>query len=151
MQTSTPNLSLRRILINDYLAFLGWFTPVIMWIVYLISVFIGRHGINSLFTYLTIAASIAGPVILLLRVITFRWVFAQGIEAPGKISDVIFMRDRGRVTFNYIYNGAEYTSASTLHRSAETRALKIGQTITVMVNPRNPKNGFVKELYTNDR
>lgn len=147
MQTSTPNLSLRRILINDYLAFLGWAIPLMLWIVYLISVFVGRYGATSFFSYLALAATLAGPIVLLLRVIYFRWMFAQGIEAPGKISEVSFTQDRGRVIYNYIHAGAEYRSANTLHRSADTRALRTGQNVTIMVDPRDPKRGLVKDLY----
>ncbi len=145
---STPNLSMKRVLINDYLAFLGWFMPVVLWAVYLISIFVGRRDVFSIFTYLAIAATIAGPIILLLRVIYFRRLFAEGLEAPGKISDVYFLRDRGRVTYNYIHQGAEYKSGNVLHRSADTRALRVGQNITVMVDPNNPQRGLLKDLYT---
>jgi hypothetical protein len=71
----------------------------------------------------------------------------SGEEAAGYVQSVSFYRDRGRINYSYQYNGISYSSGIPVMKSRVTKRLSDGMTVTVIVNPENPKKSIIKELY----
>jgi hypothetical protein len=138
--------SLLRIVQVDYLASLGVLIPVVIWGLVLLGL-VFDPGAASFFRLIAPAATAAGLILLLWRVMSIRAVFNGGDEVPGVIVGAGFVRGRGRIQYVYTYRGRKYLGSSALQASAITRALVPGRAVTVMVDPLKPRRAFVCELY----
>ena len=140
--------SLLKIITIDYIAFLGWLFPVVMWGMYVVLIVLGNVKIND-FTLPVIFAviSVVALAILIWRIQVFNTVFSDGIESIATINNVSFFRDRGRVDYVYTYQGQKYVSGNAIHKVKQTLALKVGEQVVLMVDRNNPKRAFVRDLY----
>lgn len=140
--------SLIKIMTIDYLALLGWLFPVVMWGIYITLVILGKNKPNDI-TLLVIYAviTVAALGVLIWRIQVFKTVFSDGFETTAVIKNVFFFRDRGRVDYAYTYQGQNYTSGNAIHKVKQTRALMIGEQVTLVVDRNNPKRAFIRNLY----
>ncbi len=149
------HLSLPRILWTDYPAFYASLVPVVAWIVY------GawtpdwrgqgpviRPEARPFFLTLAILASLGGLIVLAYRLWLLFRVFHNGALIKGKISGIELRRDHGRIECVYIYDHQEYFSAAQVHRNAQTRELRKGETVTLIVDRSKPSRAFIRDLYT---
>jgi len=155
MDQHPARLSLLRILWTDYPAFYAASTPIVALIVYLAWTPDWRgHGAvispeaRPFFTTLAILAASGGLLVLAWRLLLFYKVFRRGIQIKGKISKAELKRDRGRVEYTYIFEHKEYFSGAEIHRNAQTKQLKVGDHVILMVDPLNPMHAFIRDLYT---
>lgn len=140
--------SLIKIIAIDYIAFLGWLFPVVMWGIYIVLLILGNVKPND-FTLPIIYAviTIVALVVIIWRIQVFNTVFSDGIEATATINNVSFFRDRGRVDYLYIYQGQKYVSGNAIHKVKQTQSLKVGEQVIVMIHRNNPKRAFIRDLY----
>lgn len=140
--------SLLKIITIDYIAFLGWLFPVVMWGIYIALIVLGNIKAND-FTLPIIFAviSVVALAILMWRIQVFNTVFSDGIETTATINNVSFFRDRGRVDYVYTYQGQKYVSGNAIHKVKQTLALKVGEQVVLMVDRNNPKRAFIRDLY----
>lgn len=137
--------SVRRALDNDFSLSMPLMIPLIGWVIYLLPlVFVGR---SAFFFYLAIAATLAGPLIVWWQVKAIRSVFEQGQLAPGVIRSTQFIRDRGRINYNYRYAGELYTGTVTVHVTDHSKSFQTGQEVEVVVNPGKPQQAYLRKLY----
>jgi hypothetical protein len=73
--------------------------------------------------------------------------FRNGTQVRGKILSVYLRRDRGRVEYTYIFDNQEFKSGAAVHRTKQTKALKQGDRVILMVDRANPKRAFIRDLY----
>jgi hypothetical protein len=141
MRSSQGNPSIIQIIWTDYFAFIATLLPVCIWIVVLI--------IWKTQFYIKIGAIGTLIVIGLLswRLYIFRKVFREGKSVLGRISSAYIIRDRGRVEYTYSYQGKFYRSGVSIHRNSRTKALKEGDGVLLMVDPRKPGRAFIRSLY----
>jgi hypothetical protein len=99
--------------------------------------------------YLTLAivATMTGLGILAWRIGLLWRVFRCGTQVRGRISSVYLRRDRGRVEYTYIYASQEFKSGAEIHRTKQTKALKKGDRVILIVDRSNPKRAFIRDLY----
>ena len=140
--------SLLKIVTIDYIAFLGWLFPIVMWGIYVALIVLGNVKIND-FTLPVIFAviSVVALAILIWRIQVFNTIFSDGIETTATINNVSFFRDRGRVDYVYTYQGQKYVSGNAIHKVKHTLALKVGGQVVLMVDRNNPKRAFIRDLY----
>ena len=140
--------SLLKIITIDYIAFLGWLFPVVMWGIYIALIVLGNIKAND-FTLPIIFAviSVVALAILMWRIQVFNTVFSDGIETTATINNVSFFRDRGRVDYVHTYQGQKYVSGNAIHKVKQTLALKVGEQVVLMVDRNNPKRAFIRNLY----
>ena len=140
--------SLLKIITIDYIAFLGWLFPVVMWGIYIALIVLGNIKAND-FTLPIIFAviSVVALAILMWRIQVFNTVFSDGIETTATINNVSFFRDRGRVDYVHTYQGQKYVSGNAIHKVKQTLALKVGEQVVLMVDRNNPKRAFIRDLY----
>lgn len=154
---STPTIF--RIIQSDYAALLAALFPVMCWGLYLALMVFGalpgRHGRGTItaaeggpfFLGLAIVALVIGLPLLIWRIRFVQNVFARGVEVEGKIVDVSFYRDRGRVRYAYEYQGRTYERGNAVSGNKRTRALAPGAKVAVAVDPLRPKRAFIRDLY----
>ncbi|MCC7129839.1 MAG: hypothetical protein B6D39_01715 [Anaerolineae bacterium UTCFX2] len=155
MDSPKRRLSLWRILWTDYPAFYAALVPVVAWIVYLAWTPDWRGAgpvikaeAHPIFLTLAFIATGGGLAVLLIRLWILWKAFKTGVEVKGKISSVELKRDHGRVEYVYIFDHQEYFSSAEVHRNAETRLIKAGDHVTLIVDKTKPSRAFIRDLYT---
>jgi hypothetical protein len=142
----SQNLSLFRMISTDYPSFLSVLFPIVFGGFSAYFFFTGNNALQ-LFLLLAIGAIVLGVPYLVQRYRTLSSVFADGIEAQGTVTNMFFFRGRGRVEYSYTVQGKKQTSSNAINKNSRTRSLKVGQTVTVVVDRNDPKLAFIKELY----
>ena len=142
----SQNPSLFRVISTDYSSFLSVLFPIVFggFSVYF---FIAGNNALQLFLFLAIGAIVLGVPYLVQRYRNISSVFADGIEAQGTVTNIFFFRGRGRAEYSYIVQGKKQTSSNAVNKNSRTRSLKVGQTVTVVVDRNDPKLAFIKEIY----
>jgi hypothetical protein len=142
----SQNLSLFRMISTDYPSFLSVLFPIVFGGFSAYFFFTGNNALQ-LFLLLATGAIVLGVPYLVQRYRTLSSVFADGIEAQGTITNMFFFRGRGRVEYSYTVQGKKQTSSNAINKNSRTRSLKVGQTVTVVVDRNDPKLAFIKEIY----
>ena len=137
-----------KIIIIDYAAFTAALAPVVLWGIYLLLLVMNEIRITDI-TYPVIAAGITFISILVLvwRIRQISLMFEDGLEVPATISNVFFFRDRGRVDYTFTYNGQKYITGNALHKVKQTSELRVGDSVTVLIDRNNPKHTCIRDLY----
>ncbi len=138
--------SLLRIIKVDYAASLGVIAPLVVWALAGITRFFDPEA-GAFFLTLAPAVTALGAALLAWRAWMIHQVFSEGDETPGVIVSAGFFRGRGRLEYVYTYQSRKYLSGNAVQATAATRALTVGQEVTVMVHRLHPKRAFVRELY----
>jgi hypothetical protein len=141
MRSGQGKPSIIQIIWTDYFAFIATLLPVCIWVVVLILW-------KTLF-YIKVGAigTLIVMGLLTWRLYIFRKVFREGKSVLGRISSAYLIRDRGRVEYTYSYQGKFYRSGVSIHRNSRTKALKEGEGVLLVVDPRKPGRAFIRSLY----
>lgn len=131
---------------NDFSLTTRMMIPVFAWALYLFPLIL--MGGSRLLFYVVVAATVGGPLLMVWRLFSIRKVFQQGQAATGVIRSVQFIKDRGRINFNYSYFGQDYTGTVVVHANDRTRAFEADQQVELMVDPAKPKQAYLRGLYT---
>lgn len=157
--TEKPKPSIVRIIQSDYLALIGILFPVVVLIIYLVVSNLGyfpalgrRAAIQGtasapILLYVGIAGAVIGLPLAFWRVRTVQQRFAQGETVNGQITDISFYRDRGTVAYTYTHQGKTYSAFNMIMKTGQTKNLRPGTQIAVVVNPANPKEALIRDLY----
>lgn len=138
--------SLFRIISNDYPSLLAFLFPIIFW-VFTAYFFYGGDSSYDFFFMLSAGITLVAIPVLIWRYRRIASVFEDGMETLGTIQTIYFFRGRGRVEYAYTFQGQKYASGNAINRTKYTRALTHGQSVTVFIDPENPKRAFIKEIY----
>lgn len=143
-----PQASLKKILLTDYGAFLGWMTPVTYLGVIVLQFFLGETlEVILRLALVLLPLSLAGLALAFWRVSLIRRVIEEGVQMPATIVRASFFRGRGRVEVVYTYQGERFLSRNLVVKNKSTRSLAEGMPVLVMIDPENPRRAFVQELY----
>jgi hypothetical protein len=143
IQTPSVQPAFFSIVKNDYGALLGLAFPVVLWGMFIATnvfgISLSRRGrqlplnsSDSTFLYIAIVGTVLGIGLLVWRMYTIKQFFANGERTVGRITNVAFFRDRGRIEYSYQMNGQPYRN---------------GDEIELIVDRSNPKRAFIKKLY----
>lgn len=144
MQKQSP--SLFRVISTDYSSYLSVLFPIVFGS-FTAYFFATENNSSQLFLFLAIGATVIGIPILIQRYRTISSVFTNGTETKGIITSIGFFRGRGRVEYSYTFQGEKLTSSNAINRNGRTRNLRVGQAVKVFVDPDNPKQAFIQEIY----
>ncbi|HJR79728.1 MAG TPA: DUF3592 domain-containing protein [Anaerolineales bacterium] len=140
------SLSLFRVISTDYSSYLSILFPVVFGVFGTYFFFAGNDSFR-LFLPLAIGVTVVGVPVLIWRYRTIASVFADGQQTKGVITGIGFFRGRGVVKYSYTFKGTTQISDNAINRNGRTRKLRVGQKVTVLVDPKNPKRAFIQELY----
>ncbi|WP_440946113.1 DUF3592 domain-containing protein [Methanosarcina sp. T3] len=127
---------------------------LVVWGLYIISAYfsgllIPRLTASDAPFYLQMAIC---AVVLLVPVIVWRLkyynkMFKGADEVTGYITAIRFYRDRGRVRYEYTYKNEKHSAKNRILKSGRTKYYQLGDEITLMVDPENPKKAIIKDIY----
>ena len=141
-------LSLQKIIIIDYTAFVAFLFPVVTWVIYFFLLGVKQIEISDLgFPTIASVITIAALMVLVWRVRHFFTIFNDGVEASATISNVSFFRDRGRVDYIFTYQGQKHAAGNVVNKVKQTVSLRVGDQVTVMLDRNNPQRAYLRDLY----
>jgi hypothetical protein len=120
--------------------------PIIFGVFSLYFFFVGNDAVR-LFLPLAIGVTVIGVPVLVRRYRTISSVFAEGEQTKGEITGIGFFRGRGVVKYSYTFQGQKQASDNAINKNGRTRKLRVGQKVTVLVDPNDPKRAFIQEIY----
>ena len=135
-----------RAMENDFSLTTRMMIPIFAWALYLFPLVL--MGGNRFLFYLAMAATVAGPLLMAWRLFAIRKVFQQGQAVTGVIRSTQFIKDRGRINYNYNYFGQDYPGTVVVHANDRTRAFEADQPVELVVDPAKPKQAYLRGLYT---
>jgi len=146
--------SITRIIWTDYIAFLATIFPIVIWIVHLAWVPDWRGEgpvippwMAPYILVLSLLVTLGGALTLAWRVWLIKTAFRNGSVASGRITAISLKRDRGRLEYTYSFEGKTYQSSVSIHRNAQTKELRAGEKIILLVDRKKPKRAFMRDLY----
>lgn len=160
-----PNLptqkpSFFQILKNDALSFIGIILPVVMWGIYIAVTFFGvsfqskrsdtvieNSGANPVFLIAPIVLTILGAAFIFWRISSITKIFENGERVMGKITDISFFKDRGRIEFSYNYQRQSFQSGSSIMKNSKTTGYRNGDEVILIVDSAKPTRVFIQDLY----
>ena len=141
--------STRRIISVDYLASSAFLVPIVAWGFYLCLLTLAPQNAGAwAFPLAPGLLTLFSLAVLAWRIRLIRSVFARGVEAPATVLSTLHTRgQRVRVNYQYSYAGQTYTSGNTVSAGRVPVTLKAGDTITVVLDPAQPRVAFVREAF----
>jgi hypothetical protein len=157
----TRNAPIGRILKNDYASLLMLIFIGIMWALAIAGAVFGflpkRRGGGAIEVDSTMM--IIMIVIALVTTILFGWLASKrigdikriintGPKIQGRILSIGFIKDRGRVEYDYEYDGQSNHAGNAIWKNRETTKLQNGDELTLIIDPDKPSRAFIASLYT---
>jgi hypothetical protein len=144
-------LSIMQVFWQDALAFISVIFVPIIWAVFLFTAYRdGGSGMTPNLILIGVGITLLSVGVFMWRVMVFRKLFADNQVAQANITEVSFYRDRGLANFVFTYNGQKYITGSGLMKTKRTKALRVGEAVTVLVDRDNPKRAVIRKLYTRE-
>ncbi len=137
-------LSLKKIIKNDYIVF---FSLVAFIALIIFTLYFGLTNQEKLL-FMTIPLMVISFVLMTYRVAFISKVLKQGISIKGEIDHIWYVKDRGRLTFSYQYEGVDYQNGIALMKNKYTKDMASGDIIDLYVMADKPKQCIIKALYT---
>jgi hypothetical protein len=157
----TRNAPTGRILKNDYPSLLMVMFIALVWILPILGAIFGflpkrrGGGITDVDPTMLTVMIVVGVVVTLLcgwfaskRIADVKRIISSGPEVTGQIQSIDFYKDRGRVEYDYEYEGKSYHAGNAIWKNRETTALNDGDEITLILDLDNPSRAFIAALYT---
>lgn len=138
--------SILRIIDSDYAAALALLLLVLFWLLF------GMLSVLRLFDlqilrYLATGLTAGSLIVLAWRCWLIRRIFTEGVETLGEIRQVWFYHERGQLVVTYIWEKRPVQKNSMIPKNNYTKTLQEGQQIPLMVDRRQPKRAFLRDLY----
>jgi hypothetical protein len=120
-----------------------------IWIIGFLFPFVRKGASFGTFEVLAFALpiSMVAGGFLLWRIARIHRLFAFGRLVPAQVTSLRIARDRGRLEFEYDFGGLRRTSWMPVHKNKRVLALEPNQQVEVLVDPRDPTNAIVRQLY----
>jgi hypothetical protein len=158
---SNPNPSTFQIIKNDALSCVAIILSVVMWGIYIAVTYFGL-SLESKRTGTTVANSDGNPVfliapivlsflcggILFWRLSSIKKLFKSGERVFGRITDISFFKDRGRIEYSYSYGRQDFQSGTAIMKNSKTKSFQNGQEILLIINSTDPTKALIQDLYT---
>jgi len=151
--------SAMKILFADYWCMLLGLAPVICLLLGVAAVYSGRVDVAAAIAQfgslgrddvVLVIAVLFLPMcipLLIRRMLRIRHIFREGMEADAEIVFFRRFRDRGRIEFEFEHADAIIRAGNAVHLTRAVQSLNIGQHVTVVYLPGNPKAAFIREIF----
>jgi hypothetical protein len=81
------------------------------------------------------------------RISRIKRILADGSRTKAKVLEIGFIKDRGRIEFEYTYGGQQHRTGTAVMKNKQTTAISPGDEIEVALDPVDPRRAFVVQLY----
>ncbi len=138
--------SVIRIIDSDYTAALAVLLAFLFWLLF------GMVSVLHLFDprislYLVIGLTAGSLLWLAWRCWLIRRIFGEGVETLGEVRQLWFYHERGTLVVSYIWGKLPLQNNSMIPKNEYTQTLQEGQQVALMVDPRQPRRSFLRDLY----
>lgn len=152
-------LSIKKAVKNDYLLVLSLILVclaiIVLTLYFAFGIRIIKHagsygisnGKDTIYEIIWFSMLAVGTVLGIIRYLVLKSIFQNGVKIKAVITSIQFYGDRGQVTFSYNYSGTEYKRGVALARTKETRDLKVGDEVALLIDENNPKHFLIHSLY----
>lgn len=154
--SSQFKVSITKAVKSDYLSMLSSIAPIVFWALYIDSQWIGifqapdQPSDPLFFLILALSGTIVFGLALALRLQSIISHFENGVEVEGMIKAIWLFRGRGRVEYQYQYEGIQYQSGNAIHKTEFARSLHEGQNVKLVVRKDKPNKALIKDMYVKD-
>lgn len=158
---SFPEPSTFYIIKNDALSCITIILPIVMWGIYIAVTFFGVSFVskrtdtvvnnsegNPFFLVAPIILSILCLGVLFWRINSIQKIFKSGERVIGRIIDVSFFKDRGRIEYSYSYKRQNFQSGTSIMKNSKTQSYQNGQEILLIIDSTNPNKALIQDLYS---
>lgn len=155
-----PNISLKKAFLNDYALFVLSIVPCTFSVIALFSMAVGilpnrrlrgAEGIDpqSGFAIGILLFVLSGVALVFARrrYNLIRDRLEHGIDREATITHFWLKGDKGRIDFEYTYDGNTYTTGTPIMKNKTTENFSVGDTLAIKVDPNNPNNAVIPALY----
>lgn len=138
--------SLHKILSTDWPALTASLGVPIIWAIHFGFPYL-RQTALPLPLWLPVTISVALIIWLVWRISRIAKLFAHGQLTVGKVTDLRIAKDRGRLEFEFEYQGKSISTWSPIHKTKAVLSLTPGTGIEVLFDKNCPTRAIVKHLY----
>jgi hypothetical protein len=144
---------LYQILRNDYLSITFAVTPLMLWVLWfavdVLPSWLNGQKVWLGWQLLLALIGITGLCWLVVgwRVSLIHSILQDGGLVEGIITRVWFVQSRGQVECSYTYMRQAYQAKITLVKNERTSQMTVGEPLTLVVDPDDPKRVFVRDLF----
>lgn len=151
--------SIGRILKNDYGSLLLVILIGVAWLMVAYTAVVGPlpsrrgrtvdadRGFDWRFFGIVAAATPVAGWLVARRITGIRRVVEHGPACAGTVTGIWFMKDRGRVEYEYQFEGQTYQAGNAIMKSRQTEAIRTGDAVELIVDPSRPSRAFLSSLY----
>jgi hypothetical protein len=146
--------SIAKLILRDYLSLLCFLAPVVNWGMYAAAALgiwrsePGEAQLKTQFTFWFAAVSTLVCVPLLWwRIGSLRSLLREGILVPGRVTSMWFVKDRGRIDYEYTFDGQTFHGGMAVTKSKRAGEIEKGQEINVLLHPANPSRSTVPDIF----
>jgi hypothetical protein len=136
--------SILRILNTDFKAGIVLAAPVFFWFSYLC---LAIFRVWPWLVWVCLACTLLGIGLAAYRCWVIIAVFERGLEAEATLTGVWFRKERGRLEFDYTFQGEKYNSSCAIMKTDQSEDLQAGETVRLVFDPQKPQNAFIIDLY----
>lgn len=138
--------SLRKVLSTDWPALAASVGIPIIWVIHFAFPHLQK---SALPLSLWFPVSISGALIVWLfwRIGRVAKLFAHGQLAVGRITHLRLAKDRGRLEFEFEYQGKPISTWSPIHQTKAVLSLTPGTVVEVLFDTSRPTRAIVRHLY----
>ncbi len=85
--------------------------------------------------------------LFVIRVRHFWTIATNASEVRGRVTNVEFKRNYGRVEYTYTFNEKPYQGSNSVQRNKRTTALRPNASVRLFVHYQKPEKAFIRDLY----
>jgi len=153
-------VSIRKIILNDYAAFLMTVGGPVMLALSAFTALFGfiprlrRRGgrvvdpeLAQIFCVVAVILTVILLVQLARRIARTKAILVSGPRVKAKVLEIAFIKDRGRVEFEYTLDGRQYTTGTAIMKNKRTTAIHPGDELDAAIDRANPARAYLVDLY----
>lgn len=131
---------------NDYILLTAFMILVIFGVTFVVILVLQIYELTPILMFsITTTAAL---IVLLIRLTTLQKLFLEGDTILATIQKKRLFRRDAHFVLEYVYNAEAITKRSYIINSKKARALNVGDTIEILVDPNNPKRHIIKQFYS---
>lgn len=137
--------SVRKIVWNDWPALFAFAAIPTVWAIHFAFPYLRKSADAPV--ALALSLSVLAATVLSWRIARVFLLFAGGAVVEGIVQSVRIVTDRGLLKYSYSYSERQFVDWCPVHKSKQVLALRIGQTLSVLVDRQNPQKSIVADLF----
>lgn len=120
--------------------------PPVFWILWLHGSFLYGKEVDDLLL-ITIFFTLAAILVLIWRVRQIHFLYDHGLEVKGVIIEISYYKNRGKITYEFVLSGENFTGSSPVIKNKRTKMFDVGEQVVLYVDEDHPKRVYMRDLF----